>query len=847
MSDLVKQRQDKLAELKQLGLDPYPQPNLEVKQSCATACQSEGQSVTVAGRLMSLRGHGKIIFADIYDLTGKIQLFFEKNTLGDLMSLTKLLDLGDIISATGTVFKTNAGEVTIRVNQFQILAKNLRPLPEKWHGLVDTEERYRQRYVDLIVNPASRQVFLTRTKILTAMRKFLDDNGFIEVETPILQPVYGGASAKPFITHHNELEQDMYLRISDELYLKRLIVGGLEKVYEVSRDFRNESISRFHNPEFTQIEFYWAYVDYDVLMQFTEKLVTHIIQIVKANLKFSFNGQELDFTPPFKRLTFRDAILEKTGIDIDQIHSEDEFFKELEIRNLKLEIADAVGLGALFDALYKETVRPFLVGPVFLTDYPAEMIALAKRKADNPGKIASFQLLACGTELLKAYNELNDPKDQSDRWLEEEKLEAKGAQNTMQMDTDYIRALEYGMPPTAGWGMGIDRFTQFLTDTPTIKDVILFPSLRSEKESTVTENNSIGLANSKVIIGQVTAVKPHPNADKLKIFDVKISSDLTLPIISGCQNLKDNDIVAVAMPGAIVYAPDNTTQKVKPTKMRGVDSPAMMCSPLELGVNQNHETIFVLPADLSQFLGQPVASHYQITKSPTPKDLTNLYHIDPAVLQKYPDIKTGIAIIQNVKVTKKDPELEKLKKEVNSLYAGKTLEDINQIPQIKAYREFFRSFGIDPASRHPSPDALLRRIVQGKGLYTINTLVDAYNVACLKTNLGMSAMDLDQLELPVTLRFAENGEKINLLGGEETKTTKSGEVVYSDSREIITLDLNYRDCDKTKITEKTKNVLVYVDGCPGISQDQIQKALDLEIELIQQFCGGTLVSHSVTK
>lgn len=849
MSDLVKQRQEKLAELKKLGLDPYPQPNLETRQSCAVACQSQGRSVTVAGRLMSLRGHGKIIFADLHDLTGKIQLFFEKDTLGDLMLLTRLLDLGDIISASGTVFKTNAGEITIRVNQFQILAKNLRPLPEKWHGLTDTEERYRQRYVDLIVNPESRQVFLTRTKILSAMRKFLDDHGFIEVETPILQPVYGGASAKPFVTHHNELEQDMYLRISDELYLKRLIVGGLEKVYEVSRDFRNEGVSRFHNPEFTQVEFYWAYVDYDVLMKFTEKLVTHVIKMVKGDLHFTFGGQNLNFTPPFKRLTFRDAILEKTGVDIDTIHSEEEFFKALEIGNWKLEIADAIGLGSLFDALYKEYVRPFLVGPVFITDYPAEMIALAKRKADNPAKIASFQLLACGTELLKAYNELNDPKDQYDRWLEEANLEARGAQTAMQMDTDYVRALEYGMPPTAGWGMGIDRFTQFLTDTPTIKDVILFPSLREAPRQKGDEAipSEIGLANSKVIIGQVTAIRPHPNADKLKIYDVKISSDLTLPIISGCQNLKNSDVVAVAMPGAVVYAPENKTQKIKPTKMRGVDSPAMMCSPLELGTSSDHKTIFILPAGLSAHIGQPVASHYQINKPSTPRDLTNLYHIDPAVLQKYPDIKTGIAIIQNVKVAKKDPELEKLKKEVNNLYVDKTLEDVNQIPQIKAYRDFFRSFGIDPASRHPSPDALLRRIVQGKGLYTINTLVDAYNVACLKTNLGMSAMDLNQLELPVTLRFSEDGEKINLLGGEETKTTKAGEIVYADSKEIITLDLNYRDCDKTKITENTKNILVYVDGCPGISEAQIQKALDLEIELIQLFCGGTLVSHSVTK
>jgi lysyl-tRNA synthetase, class II len=482
MSDVLeKQRAEKLQKIKALGLDPYPQPNLKSKNTCEEALSSTDKTVTVAGRLMLLRGHGKILFADLHDRTGKIQLFFEANTLQEKMDLTKLLDLGDIISATGTVFKTQAGEVTIRVSEFQILAKNLRPLPEKWHGLTDVEERYRQRYVDLIVNPESRQVFLTRTKILTAMRRFLDDHGFIEVETPVLQPVYGGASAKPFVTHHDTLNQDMYLRISDELYLKRLIVGGFEKVYEVSRDFRNEGVSRFHNPEFTQVEFYYAYINYDELMKFTEELITNVIKKVKTSLKFSFQGQALDFTPPFKRITFRDAILEKTKIDIDTIKTETDFKKALATRHLKLDLSGAIGLGAHFDALYKEYVRPFLIGPVYVTDYPSEMIALAKRKADNPHKIASFQLLACGTELLKAYNELNDPKDQHDRWLEEETLAKKGADTAMRLDEDYIRALEYGMPPTSGWGIGIDRFTQFLTDQPTIKDVILFPAMRYDK------------------------------------------------------------------------------------------------------------------------------------------------------------------------------------------------------------------------------------------------------------------------------------------------------------------------------------------------------------------------------
>lgn len=480
LNELQRQRLEKLIKIKELKLDPYPQPDLSKKTAIADATKLLEKPVEVAGRIMSLRGHGKILFADLHDQTGKIQLFFQEKILAEKMSLTKLLDLGDIISVSGEVFKTQAGEITINVSKFEILAKNLRPLPEKWHGLKDVEERYRQRYVDLIVNPEVREVFKTRTLILSEMRRFLDDNGFMEVETPILQPVYGGASAKPFLTHHNKLDTDMYLRISDELYLKRLIVGGFEKIYEVSKDFRNEGLSRFHNPEFTQIEFYWAYVDYQVLMDFTETLIKHIIKKVKGVLSFTFQGTEIDFNKPIEKITFSEAIKKHTGVNIDNIDNIKDFLKELENSNLKLDVKGLYGLGEYFDALYKEYVRPKIINPTFICDYPSSMIALAKRKTDDPKKIASFQLLICGTELLKAYNELNDPKDQSERWLAESELAKKGSQIASQFDSDYIRALEYGMPPTAGWGMGIDRFTQFLTDQSTIKDVILFPSMRKE-------------------------------------------------------------------------------------------------------------------------------------------------------------------------------------------------------------------------------------------------------------------------------------------------------------------------------------------------------------------------------
>jgi lysyl-tRNA synthetase class 2 len=608
MSDLETVRQDKLQKLKDLGIDTYPQPDLSTKNICSEIGSLINKTVTVAGRIMLLRGHGKILFADLHDRTGKAQLFFEQNTLAEKMDLVKLLDLGDIISATGAVFETQSGETTIRVSQFQLLAKCLRPLPEKWHGLTDIEERYRMRYLDLIVNPETRKIFQTRTKILSTMRQYLDEHGFIEVETPILQPVYGGASAKPFVTHHNELGQNMYLRISDELYLKRLIVGGLEKVYEVSKDFRNESVSRFHNPEFTQIEFYWAYVDYDVLMKFTENLVSHVIKTIKGDLNVKFQDQVIDFTPPFKRLTFRDAILDKLDIDINKIQDESEFVTTIKDKKLKLDLTGVVGLGAHFDALYKEHVRPFLVGPVYITDYPSEMIALAKRKTDDPKKIASFQLLAAGTELLKAYNELNDPKDQHDRWLDEETLAKKGAENAMQMDIDYIKALEYGMPPTAGWGMGIDRFTQFITNSPTIKDVILFPSMRDVTANASEAVLAVGLANSKIIIGEIKTLEKHPNADKLQVCQIDIGKEV-VQIVCGATNISVGDIVPVSLIGAKVFDEKHQPSDVKQVKLRGIESYGMLCSTRELGLGNDHIGIFLLDKELRPNLGLPVKNY----------------------------------------------------------------------------------------------------------------------------------------------------------------------------------------------------------------------------------------------
>ncbi|OQA82673.1 MAG: Lysine--tRNA ligase [Microgenomates group bacterium ADurb.Bin238] len=481
LSGIREQRIEKIKQLKELGVDPYI-GKTERMDVIAEARGKEGEKVKVVGRVMAIRGHGGLIFMDLRDESGQMQLVIKKDNVSEReWMIQELVDIGDFVQAGGGVFKTKAGEISVEVKVFGLLSKAVRPLPSSWHGFKDVEERYRQRYVDLILNPEVRKVFDARTRIVRFLRQFMDKKGFMEVETPVLQPIYGGATARPFKTFHNALKSEFYLRIADELYLKRLIVGGYEKVYEIAKDFRNEGIDRQHNPEFTMMEFYWAYANYEDLMKLSEEMLGGAVKEVTGKYKIEYQGKKIDFSPGWERITFRDLVFRDTKIDINEVKDEKGLREMIKNRGLKVELGGVEGYANVLDELYKEYCRPKMTGPVFLIDHPYEMKPLAKRKSGDPSKVASVALVVAGFEIFNAYNELNDPQDQRERWEEEKKLLEAGFKEAQMLDEDYIRALEYGMPPTAGWGMGIDRFTAIVTNQPNLKDTIIFPTLRPER------------------------------------------------------------------------------------------------------------------------------------------------------------------------------------------------------------------------------------------------------------------------------------------------------------------------------------------------------------------------------
>src|SRR5690554_185945 len=497
LSDQELQRRETLTKLREYGIDPYPAALYPVTDKAKQIKEKyeEDKQVVIAGRLMRRKIQGKASFGDLQDDTGRIQVYFNRDEIcpGEDKSLyndvfKKLLDLGDFIGIKGKVFKTQVGEISIKVEEFTMLSKSLRPLPlpktdadGKVHdAFTDPELRYRQRYVDLVVNPQVKDVFVKRSKLFSAMRNYFNERGYFEVETPVLQPIPGGAAARPFVTHHNTLDIPLYMRIANELYLKRLIVGGFDGVYEFSKNFRNEGMDRTHNPEFTVMEVYVAYKDYNWMMDFTEKLLEFCAMEVNGTTKATFGKHNIDFKAPYPRVTMADAILKFTGFDITGK-------TENEIRqaaiNLNIEVDDTMGKGKLIDEIFGEKCEANFIQPTFITDYPKEMSPLCKEHRDNPELTERFELMVCGTELANAYTELNDPIDQRERFEAQLKLADRGDDEaTAFIDYDFLRALEYGMPPTSGLGIGMDRLIMFLTNNSSIQEVLFFPQMRPERK-----------------------------------------------------------------------------------------------------------------------------------------------------------------------------------------------------------------------------------------------------------------------------------------------------------------------------------------------------------------------------
>lgn len=496
---IISERLKKIHQLREQGVNPYPQifeqkekaANLQEEFKKIKNGEKTKTSATIAGRLMNFRDFGKIAFGVLQDSSGKIQITLqEKETPEKIISFCKkYLDRGDIVGIKGIIHRTERGELSILVKDAELLSKSILPLPEKWSGLQEKEERYRKRYLDLIMAPEVKKVFQTREKIIDTLRNLLKEKEFVEVETPVLQSVYGGASATPFETHLNSLDIDLFLSISPELYLKRLVVGGFDRVFTICKNFRNEGIDFQHNPEFTMMEYYCAYKNYEFHMEFTEELFKRLRKELKLSDTIEYRGKKISLKTPFKRVTFRNLLIKEIGIDVDKANTFEKLKKEILSKDLKdVNVSQCAHYGALLDELYKRVVRPNIIQPTFLTHYPVEMIALAKRNEKDPTKINSVQLIIDGAEIIKAYDELNDPIDQENRLKEQQQLLSDGENEAMPFDEDFINALKYAMPPTAGYGMGIDRITMLLTGQDSIRDVILFPFMRpqianSEKKS----------------------------------------------------------------------------------------------------------------------------------------------------------------------------------------------------------------------------------------------------------------------------------------------------------------------------------------------------------------------------
>ncbi len=539
LNEMLQIRRQKLQELLDANENPYVHEKFDnannTKEISDNFDEFDGKEVKIAGRIMSKRGHGKVNFMDLQDSLGRIQLFNKVNELGEEnYAKVKNMDIGDIVGVEGSIFKTHSGEISIRTKSVVLLSKSLQILPEKWHGLKDPDLRYRQRYVDLIMNPEIKDTFVKRSRIISAIREFLDTRGFLEVDTPILNTIAGGANARPFITHHNTLDIDMYLRIANELYLKRLIVGGFDKVYEMGRMFRNEGMDHTHNPEYTAIELYQAYADYNDMMDITEQLVAFVCEKVNGSMKSQFGETEIDFTPPWKRITMVDAIKEYADINFDEIETDEQAREVAKANNV--EIKDNMSRGEVINECFEHFCEEKLVQPTFVLGHPVEVSPLAKRNPDDERYTHRFEAFVCTKEIANAFSELNNPIDQKERFLKQVEARENGDDEAQMMDYDFLNALEVGLPPTGGLGIGVDRLIMMLTNNESIRDIMLFPTMKPVGNNS-SDSSKDGENNTKAKKLDLSKVKVEPLFEDFVDFDKFSESDFRAVKVKSCEEV----------------------------------------------------------------------------------------------------------------------------------------------------------------------------------------------------------------------------------------------------------------------------------------------------------------------
>lgn len=742
----------KADELRKMGINPYP-ARFESKHSIADAqklgeavlrtveeiAEKPKAAVTIRGRLMTLREHGRLAFANLKDFSGTIQICFMEGILGkEPYKLLRKVDMGDFVGCTGELFMTKHGQLTLLIKEWTLLGKTLRPLPEKWHGIEDQETKYRQRYLDLIMNEDTMQRFRQRSRCLGLIREYLNRHDFTELEFPLLESKASGATARPFLTHHNALDMDVYLRIACELPQKMAIVGGFERTYEIARVFRNEGMDPSHLQEFTMLEWYAAYWNYEDNMNFTEGMIRFLIQELMGTTKLQIKSRdgemvEVDFGPDWPRLDFATLIENDCGIKIyDHVDNADSLRAAIKKQKIQFEEMDQMGYGNLCDYLYKKVSRPKLIQPCFVINHPTSMKPLARRSDANPNFCESFQLLVNTWEVVNAYSEIVDPVDQEARFVEQALAQSGGDAEAMEMDVGFIRAMQHGMPPISGNGMGIDRLMTLITGQDNLRDLVLFPIMRPTDEDLQEEKALRKQAAKKA------GIKP----------------------------------------------------KKKTTKKSG------------------------------QFV------------------------IEDAIFDTYPSLNIGLVVAKGVDNHGESKELLKmLSAESERIQSTYDLETLKEDPKISAWRKAYEAFGAKPKKHSCSVENLYRMILEGVKLKHINKVVDLYNVISLKHMIPLGGDDTDKVEGNIVLRFANGDEPFIRLNAEEVDHPEEGEVIYSDNKEVLCRRWNWRECDKSKMTEDTKNLTLVVEALPPVTGKEVQKIVEELAELIKKYCGGEISTH----